>query len=37
LIRDLDHIGLLADERVYRSLRTWLGERSGSATRDHLA
>jgi pimeloyl-ACP methyl ester carboxylesterase len=37
LIRDLDHIGLLADERVYRSLRTWLGERSGAATRDHLA
>ena len=28
LIRGLDHVGLLADERVYRSLRTWLGDRS---------
>jgi pimeloyl-ACP methyl ester carboxylesterase len=28
LIRGLDHLGLLADERVYRSLRTWLGDRS---------
>lgn len=28
LIRDLDHLGLLADERVYRSLRSWLGDRS---------
>lgn len=25
LIRGLDHLGLLADERVYRSLRSWLG------------
>jgi len=28
LIRGLDHLGLLADERVYRSLRSWLGDRS---------
>jgi pimeloyl-ACP methyl ester carboxylesterase len=28
LIRGLDHLGLLADERVYRLLRGWLGERS---------
>jgi len=28
LIRGLDHVGLLADERVYRSLRSWLGDRS---------
>jgi pimeloyl-ACP methyl ester carboxylesterase len=28
LIRGLDHLGLLADERVYRSLRTWLGDRN---------
>jgi pimeloyl-ACP methyl ester carboxylesterase len=25
LIRDLDHMGLLADERVYALLRSWLG------------
>jgi pimeloyl-ACP methyl ester carboxylesterase len=27
LIPELDHVGLLADERVYRVLRSWLGDR----------
>jgi len=28
LVRDLDHLGLLTDPRVYRLLRSWLAERA---------